>query len=136
MEIKITQLNELQAVAKQLLATHADKKIFLFNAAMGAGKTTFIKTLCAELGVQDSISSPTFSIVNEYQRNSGLIYHFDCYRMEQESEAFDIGIEDYLFSDNICLIEWPDIIENFLPEEDKCVRINIFVEDGDRIFQF
>lgn len=136
MELKINQLDELTHVAKQLLATHSNKKIFLFNGEMGAGKTTFIKSLCKELGVQDAISSPTFSIVNEYEGKSSLVYHFDCYRMENEAEAYDIGIEDYLFSDNICLIEWPQIIENFLPEEDKCVWINIFVKEGERIFQF
>lgn len=136
MELTITQISELPKVAKQILALNSDKKIFLFNAEMGAGKTTLIKQLCSELGVTETVSSPTFSIVNEYQGSTSTVYHFDCYRMENPEEAYDIGIEEYLFSDAYCFIEWPEIITNFLPEEDKCVSINIFVEPEGRRFQF
>lgn len=136
MELTITQISELPKVAKQILALHSDKKIFLFNAEMGSGKTTLIKQLCLELGVSETVSSPTFSIVNEYQGSTSTIFHFDCYRMENPEEAYDIGIEEYLFSDAYCFIEWPEIITNFLPEEGKCVSINIFVEPEGRRFQF
>ena len=100
MELKINQLDELTHVAKQLLATHSNKKIFLFNGEMGAGKTTLVKALCAELGSEDTVKSPTFGIVNEYDSPSGAIYHFDFYRIKKIGEAFDLGYEDYLYSGN------------------------------------
>jgi tRNA threonylcarbamoyladenosine biosynthesis protein TsaE len=104
----------------------------LFEGEMGAGKTTFIKAICAELGVSDPVSSPTFSIVNEYEgRNGQRIYHFDFYRIEDEREALNIGFYDYLDSGNLCLIEWPSKVENLLPEHNLLVEITS-TEEGDR----
>tara|TARA_R110002073_G_scaffold128999_2_gene275029 strand:- start:10833 stop:11249 length:417 start_codon:yes stop_codon:yes gene_type:complete len=108
-------LSELNLVAKEVIS-HSESKILLFYGEMGVGKTTLIKEICKELGVKDGISSPTFSLVNEYQSHaSEVVYHFDFYRIEKEEEAFDIGIEDYFYSDAWCLIEWPINIQNLLP---------------------
>ena len=103
-----------------------------FYGTMGVGKTTFIKSICRELEVIDVVNSPTFSIVNEYHTvNEEIIYHFDFYRIESQSEAFDFGYEEYFFSENLCMIEWPEKIENLLPE--NCFRVNINEEtDGTR----
>lgn len=136
MEIKISSINELPLVAKNILEEHPDKKIFLFNAKMGAGKTTLIKELCRAVGVIDAPSSPTFSIVNEYHSKQGPVYHFDFYRLEDTQEAFDMGAEEYFFSGNYCFIEWPEIINNLLPAEDKCVSIDIFVTSDGRSITF
>jgi tRNA threonylcarbamoyladenosine biosynthesis protein TsaE len=102
-----------------------DHSVFAFYGKMGAGKTTFIKAVCEELGVEDVINSPTFSIINEYrsEKSGELIYHFDFYRIRKLSEARDIGVEDYFYSGALCLIEWPEIIEPLLP--DDTVRITI-----------
>ena len=116
----------LGSVADQILDFAGDDKIWLFEGAMGAGKTTLIKAICAQLEVEDLVNSPTFSIVNEYQSVQGAtIYHFDCYRIESDEEALDIGIEDYFYSDNLCLIEWPSRVENLLPEEHLVVEITV-----------
>lgn len=106
-------LNEIDSVAKQVLK-HATSKVFLFKAEMGAGKTTLIKALVKALGCNDTVSSPTFSLVNEYQSATDTIYHFDLYRVEEESELYDFGIEDYLNKEAYLFIEWPDLIENTL----------------------
>ena len=100
---------------------------------MGAGKTTFIKYLCEQLGVKDSTSSPTFSIVNEYDSDNGLIYHFDFYRIKDEQEAFDFGYEEYFYSGAYCFIEWPEKIPNLLPEEAKEIQISIVDPDTRKI---
>jgi tRNA threonylcarbamoyladenosine biosynthesis protein TsaE len=122
--ITIHQLSELPAIAKQLIASFADKKVIAFYGAMGAGKTTLIKTICKELGVTDSISSPTFSIVNEYRAANGKkIYHFDFYRLASMDEAYDMGYEDYFYSDAYCFIEWPEKIAELLPVEYKKITI-------------
>jgi tRNA threonylcarbamoyladenosine biosynthesis protein TsaE len=136
MKISINSLNELPKLAEEILKLHIDKKVFLFNGNMGAGKTTLIKELCSQLGVKENITSPTFSIVNEYQGSESPVYHFDFYRLEDVSEAFDMGAEEYFFSGNYCFIEWPEIITNLLPASDKCVSINIFVKDHTRNFTF
>ena len=116
----------LGSVADQILDFAGDDKIWLFEGAMGAGKTTLIKAICAQLEVEDLVNSPTFSIVNEYQSVQGAtIYHFDCYRIESDEEALDIGIEDYFYSDNLCLIEWPSRVENLLSEEHLVVEITV-----------
>ncbi len=108
-------LADLQNVAKEVIS-NAHHKTLLFYGKMGVGKTTLIKEICKELGINDVTSSPTFSLVNEYHTNNGeIVYHFDFYRIEDEEEAYDIGIEDYFYSDAWCLIEWPENIQNLLP---------------------
>ncbi|WP_436517113.1 tRNA (adenosine(37)-N6)-threonylcarbamoyltransferase complex ATPase subunit type 1 TsaE [Ekhidna sp. To15] len=117
---------ELQEVARKLISNFGHIKVWCFDAEMGAGKTTLTKKICEELGVHDEMSSPTFSIVNEYQtENEEDIYHFDFYRLEDIEEAIDIGVEDYLFSGNLCLLEWPAIIEPLLPDEYLQISIKL-----------
>lgn len=131
-EIKIASLEQLPEVARQFMAQMGDYTVYAFYGEMGAGKTTFINALCKELGVETDItSSPSFAIINEYRSDTTaeLIYHFDCYRLENEAEAIDIGTEDYLDSGAICLIEWPERIDSLLP--DDMVRVDITVCDDD-----
>ncbi|AXG71209.1 tRNA threonylcarbamoyladenosine biosynthesis protein TsaE [Kordia sp. SMS9] len=116
-------LSQIDEIAKAILA-ESKYKIIAFHGEMGVGKTTLIKVLAKQLGVNELTSSPTFSIVNEYRTPTDILYHFDCYRMENEEEAYDIGIEDYLYSDAWCFIEWPERIENILPSEITKVRID------------
>ncbi|WP_370086621.1 tRNA (adenosine(37)-N6)-threonylcarbamoyltransferase complex ATPase subunit type 1 TsaE [Ekhidna sp.] len=117
---------ELQEVARKLISNFGHIKVWCFDAEMGAGKTTLTKAICKELGVVDEMSSPTFSIVNEYQTKKGVdIYHFDFYRLKDFEEALDIGVEDYLYSGNLCLLEWPDIIESLLPDEYLQISIKL-----------
>ncbi|MCH2193057.1 tRNA (adenosine(37)-N6)-threonylcarbamoyltransferase complex ATPase subunit type 1 TsaE [Kordia sp.] len=116
-------LSQIDEIAKAILA-ESEHKIITFHGEMGVGKTTLIKVLAKQLGVNELTSSPTFSIVNEYHAPNDILYHFDCYRMENEEEAYDIGIEDYLYSDAWCFIEWPERIKNLLPEEITKVTIN------------
>ena len=127
----LAQINE---AAQYFLAANPPK-VVLFNGAMGAGKTTFIKALCLALGVKSATSSPTFSLVNEYEAAEGLVYHFDMYRLKHESEAFDFGIEDYLYSGNWCFIEWAEKIPNLIPEEHLVVTLNV-LNDGKRRLEF
>ena len=122
MEITFS-LDEIKAVASKLIS-HFSEKTILFYGDMGVGKTTLIKELAGELGVTDTLSSPTFSIVNEYQAKNNLLYHFDCYRLGSEQEAFDIGIEDYLNAGHYAFIEWPQNIGGFLSTI-KCNRIEL-----------
>ena len=125
---------DLKPAAKQLLAAYPDARVFAFFGSMGAGKTTFIKTICHELGVTDIVQSPTFSIINEYKTEAGdSIYHFDFYRIRNITEVFDIGYEDYLYSGNYCFLEWPELIESLLPA--GTVRVNISGDD-DRVIEF
>jgi tRNA threonylcarbamoyladenosine biosynthesis protein TsaE len=127
-------ITELNQVAKEILAT-AKNKTFLFYGEMGAGKTTLIKELCKELGIKDVANSPTFSLVNEYHTTKDeIVYHFDFYRIEDENEALDIGIEDYFYSNAWCLIEWPQNIENLLPLESTEIHISV-LENGQRNIQ-
>lgn len=127
-------LNELTSVAKELI-TACKYKILLFNGPMGVGKTTLIKEVCKVLGVEDIAHSPTFSIVNEYiTNNEDQVYHFDFYRIENEDEAYDIGIEDYFYSDNWCLVEWPENIKNLLPLESVDINITL-LDNGQRNIQ-
>lgn len=124
-------LNDLTKVANSIIA-NAKHKVLLFYGEMGVGKTTLIKQICKELGTEDNISSPTFSLVNEYSTgDNNTLYHFDFYRINHEEEALDIGVEDYLYSNNWCLIEWPENIENLLPLDAVAIHLSI-LEDGQR----
>ena len=124
-EIDIPSLEALPEVARKFIEDIGENRVFVFSAPMGGGKTTFISEVCRQLGVTDDTSSPTFAIINEYRSaDSGdIIYHFDCYRIENPEEAMDMGIEDYLYSGNLCLIEWPDRIEQFLPDDTVIVNL-------------
>ena len=115
-------LSDLPGIAQQIISYAGNTRIFLFYGDMGAGKTTLIKSLCGELGSNDVITSPTFSIVNEYA-GPNKIYHFDFYRLKNQNEALDIGCEEYFYSGNLCFIEWPDKIPDLLP--DNYVRVTI-----------
>ena len=132
MKFFIADINEIQKTAIDFLKNLPNQKIFAFHGDLGAGKTTFIKALCEKLGVKDQMSSPSFSILNEYNSENGnSIYHFDLYRLKSPQEAFDIGMEEYLYSGNYCFIEWPDRAEGILPKE--TVHVKMVVEDGRRI---
>ena len=121
---------ELQKIASKVVK-NAKSKIIAFYAPMGAGKTTLIKALVKELGGMDNVSSPTFGLVNEYEDNNGetLAYHFDFYRLEDESEAMDMGLEDYLNTDNWVFMEWPEKIPNLVPENAQIIQIEILDEN-------
>lgn len=136
MELHINNLADIRTTARQFIDAMEGRTIFALYGKMGVGKTTFTKALCEELGVQDVINSPTFAIVNEYEDGHGSpIYHFDFYRIKRLTEAYDIGFEEYLDSGCLCLIEWPELIEDLLPEE--TVRVTIEEqEDGTRIIRF
>lgn len=133
---EINSVEELPIVAKSLVDSLNGRTVLAFHGNMGAGKTTFIKTLCAELGVTDTVASPTFAIVNEYLTpNQKTIYHFDLYRLETMDDLMNIGAEDYFYSGNLCLIEWPDIASSLLPA--NTVKINLTVgQEGNRIIQW
>lgn len=124
--IIIHTLAELPSAARQFLSLCGDKRIIAFSGPMGAGKTTFIKALCEAMEVTDTISSPTFSIVNEYRSAKGeKIHHFDFYRIRSESEAYDMGYEDYFYSGAFCFIEWPEKISSLLPPDAVHVTITL-----------
>lgn len=128
MELKINSLEEIGVVAEEFvrLAMQEDT-VFAFNGQMGAGKTTFIKALCEALGVSETVTSPTFAIVNEYRSDETgeLIYHFDFYRIKKLEEAYDMGCEDYFYSGAVCLIEWPELVEDLLPGNTVWVDIKV-----------
>ena len=126
MEIKIDILDNIREAAKQFIANIGDSTVFAFYGNMGAGKTTFVKAVCEELGVDDVITSPTFSIVNEYrsEQTGELIYHFDFYRVKKIEEVYDMGFEDYFYSGALCFIEWPELCEEVLPDDTVKVSIN------------
>ena len=141
MEIKIQDLGHIREAAREFIENIGDHTVFAFYGKMGAGKTTFIKAICEELGVEDVIASPTFAIVNEYTSHSTLltphssIYHFDFYRIKKLEEVYDMGFEDYFYSGSLCLIEWPELIEEVLPED--AVKVSIQEkEDGSRAILF
>ncbi len=136
MEIKIDNLENIHLAAKEFVANMGTSKVFAFYGKMGAGKTTFIKAVCEFLGVEDVITSPTFAIVNEYRTNNGEpIYHFDFYRIKKLEEVYDMGYEDYFYSGAPCFIEWPELIEELLPED--AIKVTIAEqENGSRCISF
>ena len=131
--IQIKNVESIREAAREFIAGMDDRTVFAFYGPMGVGKTTFIKAICEELGVEDVINSPTFAIINEYRSDTTgeLIYHFDFYRINRAAEALDIGFYDYMDSGNLCLIEWPENIEDLLPEETLAVHISVN-PDGSR----
>ena len=142
MEIAINNLSNIREAAREFISHMGDRKVYAFYGKMGAGKTTFIKAICEELGVEDVITSPTFAIINEYSLTtphspltSDVIYHFDFYRIKKLEEVYDMGYEDYFYSGALCLIEWPELIEEVLPEDAVKVQI-IEKEDGTRAILF
>lgn len=131
---KSYSLENLSEIATAVI-TSVKNKTLLFYGEMGVGKTTLIKEICKQLGVLDNISSPTFSLVNEYQtKNNESIFHFDFYRIEEEEEALDMGIDDYFYNNDWCLIEWPENVENLLPLEAVEIHLSV-LEDGQRNIQ-
>ena len=135
MKLPVKSLDELKHAAEQLISFGGSEKIFLFYGDMGAGKTTLIKSLCYNLGTKEPVTSPTFSIVNEYQGAPSKIYHFDFYRLKNQSEALDRGYEEYFYSGNYCFIEWPEKIPDLLP--DHYVRVDVqVVSDSERLLTF
>lgn len=136
MELVANSVVQLNEIAQKAIKYAGEEKIWLFYGEMGAGKTTFIKEICKILGIQDVVNSPTFSIVNEYKHENGdTFYHLDLYRINHESEAMDIGIEDYFYSGNYCFIEWPSKIQSLIP--DTYLSIEIHAEaGGERKFNF
>ncbi|MCR5642883.1 MAG: tRNA (adenosine(37)-N6)-threonylcarbamoyltransferase complex ATPase subunit type 1 TsaE [Prevotella sp.] len=123
MEIIIKDIESIGTAARQFVNEIGSHKVFAFYGTMGAGKTTFIKAVCEVLGVKDVITSPTFAIVNEYESDNGPIFHFDFYRIKKLEEVYDMGYEDYFYSGSLCFIEWPELIEDLLPED--AVRVTI-----------
>ena len=136
MEIKINNINSIGEAARDFIKEIGDRRVFAFYGKMGAGKTTFIKAVCEELGVEDVITSPTFAIVNEYGLPTGeSLFHFDFYRIKKLEEVYDMGYEDYFYSGALCFIEWPELIEEVLP--DDAVRVTITeAADGSRTVSF
>ena len=124
--IRIKDIDDLPAAAEKLLQMLRPDGVVAFYGEMGAGKTTLIRELCAQLGVRDNVNSPTFSIVNEYRTpDGGTVFHFDCYRLDKPEDALDFGCEEYLYSGSRCLIEWPEKIENLLPGDTGRVYIRV-----------
>lgn len=137
MEIKINSLADINEAAKTFVENMGDGKVFAFYGKMGAGKTTFVKAVCEYLGVEDVITSPTFAIVNEYTSatTGDAIYHFDFYRIKKLEEVYDMGYEDYFYSGSLCFLEWPELIEDLLPEDATKVTIEE-TTDGSRVVKF
>lgn len=135
MRIEINHISEINNAAKQFIEQIGDQTVIALYGAMGAGKTTFIKAVCEELGVTETITSPTFAIVNEYKSGDGSpIYHFDFYRINKLEEVYDFGYEDYFYNGNLCFIEWPELIESLLP--DNCLKLKISeTESGVRLIE-
>lgn len=131
-EIILTDIGGLQQAAREFISNIGQSRVFAFYGKMGAGKTTFIKAICQELGVTDVVTSPTFAIVNEYTPSSSpltphffKIFHFDFYRIKKLEEVYDMGYEDYLYSGELCFIEWPELIEQLLPDDAVSVTIEV-----------
>ena len=135
MEIRIQNLDTIREAAQVFISQIGTARVFAFYGKMGAGKTTFVKAICEELGSTDVITSPTFAIVNEYSSEDAPIYHFDFYRIKKLEEVYDMGYEEYFYSGALCLIEWPELIEDVLP--DDAVRVTIEEQaDGSRLVTY
>ena len=133
--LAIKNIDNIREAAREFIEHIGEHRVFAFYGEMGAGKTTFIKAICEELGVEDVITSPTFAIVNEYTSSDGPIFHFDFYRIKKLEEVYDMGFEDYFYSGALCFIEWPELIEEVLPED--AVKVSIKEEeDGTRAILF
>lgn len=140
MTLTLTSIDQLNDVAKTFISTIGNRRIFAFYGSMGAGKTTFIAAVCKALGVTDTVTSPTFAIVNEYEvahqhypafPQGEVVYHFDFYRINHKEEIYDMGYEEYLYSGRLCLIEWPEVLGDLLP--DDAVKVQIEEQaDGSR----
>ncbi|QZE14212.1 tRNA (adenosine(37)-N6)-threonylcarbamoyltransferase complex ATPase subunit type 1 TsaE [Halosquirtibacter laminarini] len=128
----IQSIGDIDRVAREFLEAHSDETVFAFYGTMGVGKTTFIKALCEVLEVEDYVTSPTFSLVNEYASSKGNIFHFDFYRIKNIQEVYDFGYEEYFYSGKICLIEWPELIDPLLPTNTVVVKLEE-QEDGTRM---
>ena len=137
MKISIKSLDNIHEAAREFIENMGSGHVFAFYGKMGAGKTTFIKAVCEELGVDDVITSPTFAIVNDYtsSKDDSHIFHFDFYRIKKLEEVYDMGYEDYFYSGSLCFIEWPELIEDILPGD--AVKVTITQnEDGSRVIEF
>jgi len=131
MILEIESLKTIDQTAQKFIDQIGERTVFAFNGKMGAGKTTFIKSICETMGVKETVNSPTFSIVNEYEAADGrIIYHFDCYRINKIQEALDLGAEEYLYSGNLCFIEWSENIAPILP--DSLVNVDIEEKENGR----
>ena len=129
MKLTIDSLDTIHHTARQFIDQIGERTVFAFNGKMGAGKTTFIKAICEEMGVKETVNSPTFSIENEYEGSGNrIIYHFDCYRINNIQEALDLGAEEYLYSGNLCFIEWSENIAPLLPDN----LVNVDIEEDEK----
>ena len=134
MEIRVENIQNLAAAAQKFVDEMGKNRVFAFYGKMGAGKTTFIKSICEALGVEDVVTSPTFAIVNEYVDGNGEpVYHFDFYRIKNLREACDIGCEEYFYSGYPCFIEWPELVEELLPEDTISVHMEVLENEARRI---
>lgn len=135
MKLIINNLSELPVITKQIIEFCEGYKRWFFYGEVGTGKTTLIKSICNELGLEDNVSSPTFSLINEYRLTSGEeIYHFDFYRIESELEAIDIGCDEYFYSGNLCLVEWSEKIPSLIPSQNIKIIINLIAGNQREIY--
>ena len=132
--IEIDSLSELERVAEEILSSIGERRVVLLRGGMGAGKTTLVSRIAAKLGAEDTVTSPTFALVNQYEGREGTIYHFDFYRINRVEEVFDLGYEEYFYSGELCFVEWPEMVEGLLPEDAMEVRITVG-DDDKRIFE-
>ena len=132
--IEIDSLSELERVAEEILSLIGERRVVLLRGGMGAGKTTLVSRIASKLGTEDTVTSPTFALVNQYEGREGTIYHFDFYRINRVEEVFDLGYEEYFYSGELCFVEWPEMVEGLLPEDAMEVRITVG-DDDKRIFE-
>ena len=132
--IEIDSLSELERVAEEILSSIGERRVVLLRGGMGAGKTTLVSRIAAQLGAEDIVTSPTFALVNQYEGREGTIYHFDFYRINRVEEVFDLGYEEHFYSGELCFVEWPEMVEGLLPDDAMEVRITVG-DDDRRIFE-